>query len=134
MMRAKSFGYSSARVDAETEGRAASACRARDVHVLLGDGHPGVVQQELLLPAELLLVQLSGLHRGQRRVGAGCGRRIERLFAEDLHRQSLSRAASGPSSGSKSWSGVLMSSAYRRSRAVTLPWAERSLSSRNCAR
>ena len=60
-----------------------------DVHVLFGDGHPGVVQQELLLPAELLFVQLSGLHRGQRRVGAGCGRRIERFFAEDLHRPEL---------------------------------------------
>ena len=60
-----------------------------DVHILLGDGHPGVVEKKLLLPAQLRFVQLPGLHRGQRRVGAGRGGRVEGLFAEDLHRPEM---------------------------------------------
>ena len=58
----------------------------QQAHVFLSHGHPGVVQQQLLFFAQLLLVQPGLPHRGQRRFAAGRGGRVEGLCPEHRRR------------------------------------------------
>ena len=58
----------------------------QQAHVLLSHGHPGVVQQQLLFFAQLLLIQPGLPHRGQRRFAAGRGGRVEGLCPEHRRR------------------------------------------------
>ena len=56
----------------------------QQLHVFFGHGHPGVIQQELLLLFELFRVQRGLPHRVQRGLAAGSRRRVEGLCAKHM--------------------------------------------------